>query len=52
MKIVKTGEIIEYGISEQNPAYGPKLFRKNVYEVGYSEAEPVLPPFDTGYANL
>jgi len=46
-KIVKTGEIIEYGISEQNPAYGPKLFRKNVYEVGYSDAEPVLPPFDT-----
>ena len=46
-KIVNTGEIVEYGISEQDPAYGPKLFRKNVYEVGYSEAEPVLPPFDT-----
>jgi len=52
MEIVKTGEIIEYGMSDQNTACGPKLFRKNVYEDGYSEAEPVLPPFDKGSANL
>ena len=44
---VVPGEIIEYGITEEAPAYGPKLFRKNMYEVGYENAEPVLPPFDT-----
>ena len=47
-KIVQTGEIIEYGITEEAPGYGPRLFRKNMYEVGYALAEPVLPPFDTG----
>ena len=47
-KIVSTGQIIDYGISEEAPAYGPKLFRKNMYEVGYENAEPVLPPFDNG----
>ena len=46
-KIVKTGEIVEYGISEEYPEYGPKLFRKDLYKYGYCEAEPVLPPFDT-----
>ena len=51
-KIVNTGEIIEYRISEEYSAYGPKLFRKNVYEVGYSDAESVLPPFDTNLSNL
>ena len=44
---VVPGEIIKYGITEEAPAYGPKLFRKNMYEVGYENAEPVLPPFDT-----
>ena len=45
---VVPGEIVEYGISEEAPAYGPKLFRKNMYEVGYEDAEPLLPPYDTG----
>ena len=45
---VVPGEIIKYGITAEAPAYGPKLFRKNMYEVGYDNAEPVLPPFDTG----
>lgn len=44
---VVPGEIVEFGITEEAPAYGPKLFRKNMYEFGYDEAEPVLPPFDT-----
>lgn len=48
---VVPGEIIKYGITEEAPAYGPKLFRKNMYEVGYDNAEPVLPPFDTGRDN-
>jgi len=34
-------------LNKHNPEYGPKLFRKNVYEEGYSDAEPILPPFDT-----
>ena len=51
-KIVATGEIVEYGISEECSAYGPKLFRKDLYKYGYCDAEPVLPPFDTGNANL
>ena len=38
---------IGYGISEEYPAYGPKLFRKDLYKYGYCDAEPVLPPFDT-----
>ena len=41
------GDVVEFGISEEAPQYGPRLFRKNVYEVGYDEAEPILPPFDT-----
>ena len=45
---VAIGDVVEYGITEEAPAYGPKLFRKNVYEVGYDDAEPVLPPFDCG----
>ena len=45
--IVVPGEIVEYGITEEEPAYGPKLFRKNMYEVGYINAEPLLPPYDT-----
>ena len=44
---VVPGEIIEYGITEEYPAYGPKLFRKDLYKFGYDAAEPVLPPFDT-----
>ena len=44
---VSPGDVVEFGISEEAPHYGPKLFRKNVYVVGYDEAEPVLPPFDT-----
>lgn len=46
-KIVSTGQIVEYGISETSPQYGPRLFRKNMYEVGHDKAEPILPPFDT-----
>ena len=46
-RIVIPGEIIEYGITEEAPAYGPKLFRKDLYKFGYNAAEPVLPPFDT-----
>ena len=46
-RIVKTGDIVEYGISEEYPEYGPKLFRKDLYKYGYSDADPVLPPFDT-----
>ncbi len=48
-KVIKTqsrtvvpGEIVEFGITEEAPAYGPKLFRKNLYEFGYDEAELVL----------
>ena len=48
---VDPGEIVEFGISEEAPQYGPQLFRKNRYEVGYDNAEPVLPPFDTGRDN-
>ena len=44
---VDPGEIVEFGISEE----APQLFRKNRYEVGYDNAEPVLPPFDTGRDN-
>ena len=44
---VSPGDVVEFGISEEAPQYGPRLFRKNVYEVGYDEAEPILPPFDT-----
>ena len=44
---VNPGDVVEFGISEEAPQYGPKLFRKNMYEVGYENAEPVLPPFDT-----
>ena len=46
-KIVSTGQIIDYGISEEAPQYGPHLYRQNIYEVGIGNAEPVLPPFDT-----
>ena len=46
-KIIPTGRIIEYSITEEAPQYGPRLFRKNMYEVGYDKAEPILPPFDT-----
>ena len=45
--VVVPGEIVEFGITEEAPAYGPKLFRKNMYEVGYANAEPLLPPYDT-----
>lgn len=44
---IMPGVVVEYGITEEAPAYGPKLFRKNVYEVGYLDAEPIIPPFDT-----
>ena len=44
---VAPGEIVEFGITEEAPQYGPQLFRKNVYEVGFENAEPILPPFDT-----
>lgn len=44
---VVSGEIVEFGITEEAPQYGPQLFRKNVYEVGFENAEPILPPFDT-----
>lgn len=44
---IKPGRIVEYGITEEAPAYGPKLFRRNLYEVGYLDAEPIIPPFDT-----
>ena len=46
-RTVVPGEIVEFGITEEAPAYGPKLFRKNMYEVGYANAEPLLPPYDT-----
>ena len=46
-RIVATGEIVEFGITEESPQYGPRLFRKNMYEVGYKNAEPLLPPFNT-----
>ncbi len=45
-RCVAPGEIIEYGITEEAPHYGPKLFRKNLYEVGYDNAEAIYPPFD------
>ena len=45
--IVAPEEIIEYGITEEAPGYGPNLYRQNVYEVGIEFAERVLPPFDT-----
>lgn len=44
---VTPGEIVEFGITEESPQYGPHLYRKDVYKVGYDKAEPVLPPFDT-----
>ena len=44
---VVPGEIVEFGLTEEAPAYGPHLFRKDVYKYGYDAAEPVLPPFDT-----
>lgn len=43
--IVQTGEVIEYGITEDAPEYGPHLFRNNPNEIGYVFAEPILPPF-------
>lgn len=50
-RIVQTGEVIEYGISEDAPEYGPHLFRNDSNEVdygfgyGYEFAEPLLPPY-------
>ena len=44
---VVPGDIVEFGILEEAPQYGPRLYRKNVYEVGVDKAEQVLPPFDT-----
>lgn len=44
---IMPGGVVEYGITEEAPAYGPKLFRRNLYEVGYLDAEPIIPPFDT-----
>ena len=44
---VSPGDVIDYGILEEAPQYGPRLFRKDMYKVGYDEAERVLPPFDT-----
>ena len=44
---VVPGEIVEFGITEEAPQYGPQLFRKNIYEVGIENAEPIMPPFDT-----
>ena len=46
-RTVVPGEIVEYGITEEAPAYGPNLYRQNVYEVGNKYAERILPPFDT-----
>jgi len=46
--VVVPGDVVEYGISEEAPGYGPKLFRKDMYKVGYEEAEPLLPPYDAG----
>ena len=44
---VKPGEIVGFAITEEEPGYGPYLYRQNVYEVGYDKAERLLPPFDT-----
>ena len=44
---VVPGDVVEYGITEEAPRYGPNLYRQNVYEVGWRNAERVLPPFDT-----
>lgn len=44
---VMPDEIISFGITEEDPGYGPYLYRQNVYEVGFGNAERVLPPFDT-----
>ena len=44
---VMPDEIISFGITEEAPGYGPYLYRQNVYEVGFGNAERVLPPFDT-----
>ena len=44
---VLSGDILEFGILEEAPHYGPRLYRQNVYEVGVDKAERVLPPFDT-----
>ena len=44
---VALGEIVEFGITEEAPGYGPCLYRQNVYEVGVGYAERILPPFDT-----
>lgn len=45
--VVVPGEVVEYGITEENPGFGPSLYRQNVYEVGIGYTERVLPPFDT-----
>ena len=46
-KIVGTDHVVYYSITEEAPQYGPRLYRKNLYEVGMEQAEPILPPFDT-----
>lgn len=46
-KIVETGDVVEFGISEKNYHYGPYLYRKDYYQLGEDAAERVLPPFDT-----
>ena len=43
---VKLGEIVGFAITEEEPGYGPYLYRQNVYEVGIGNAERILPPFD------
>lgn len=44
---VEPGDVISYGITEEAPAYGPCLYRQNIYAVGRENAERLLPPFDT-----
>lgn len=44
-RIVETGEVIEYGISEDAPGYGPHLYRTNPNNHEYNNAELLLPPY-------
>ena len=45
-RVVAIGELLEYGITEESPQYGPRLFRNNLYEAGPDKAQPILPPFE------
>lgn len=46
-RVVDSGTVVDYGISEKDYGYGPYLYRQNMYVVGSENAERILPPFES-----